>query len=421
MAQPDGNHGGGRSPPDLEDRLAFCTMGMFIIDKIEYLANNNTQPPPQERIIGGAGTYAALGARLAAGSRHASCVGWIVDMGSDFPAQFRTLIETWRTACMFRFDSTRLTTTAWNGYGDNEFRAFKYLTSKRRLDENSLSDDQVQARAFHMVCSPTRCMALVRGILDRRGRLRRRRRGVLTDGNGNEDADDGDDDDDDDRPLFIWEPIPDLCTPEELSRLREATHCVDVVSPNADELASFFTEMPEFSTRERMVANLLGLDAHNGEQKKKPLSTRGTTTALVVREGAHGCTAYVGSTKGLHLRAYHQRKEKVVDPTGGGNTFLGALAMGMTGRTTPDEAVLQELGLLNHPSEEPVVGEKGRFLLALLHATIAAGYAIEQVGMPAVSAEDGDCWNGEAYPERFRQYVDRERDYILAQLSSSCG
>ncbi|KIW22388.1 uncharacterized protein PV07_12278 [Cladophialophora immunda] len=382
----------GGSPPD---RLAFCTFGMFIIDRIEYL--NNAQAP-QERIIGGAGTYAALGARLAAGRRHAAHVSWIVDMGADFPAEFRGLIEAWRTSCVFRLDGGRMTTTAWNGYGPNELRAFKYLTPKRRLDETSLSDEQVLARAFHMVCSPARCMALVRGVLERRVRLLPGR-GPATHA------------EEEDRPIFVWEPIPDLCTPEELARLREAAACVDVVSPNADEFESFFHEMPGFSSRERMVENLLGLDGRDGGRQKKPLRT-----ALVVREGAHGCTTYVGRTRGFHLPAYHQSKEKVVDPTGGGNTFLGALAMGMAGTTTPDEAVLQELRL---PGES-ALREKG-LLLGLLHATVAAGYAIEQTGMPTVSAEDGDCWNGEAYPERFRKYIRRERAHIAVQLSGSCG
>ena len=43
-------------------------------------------------------------------------------MGSDFPADLRDLIETWNTKCVFRLDTDRLTTAAWNGYGHNEHR-----------------------------------------------------------------------------------------------------------------------------------------------------------------------------------------------------------------------------------------------------------------------------------------------------------
>ena len=91
---------------------------MISADEIEHLNSDK----PEQRIIGGAGTFAALGARLAAGIKHAQKVGWIVDMGSDFPPGFKDLIETWHTSCVFRLDSTRLTTTAWNGYGLNEHR-----------------------------------------------------------------------------------------------------------------------------------------------------------------------------------------------------------------------------------------------------------------------------------------------------------
>lgn len=264
-------------------------------------------------------------------------------------------------------------------------KAFKYLTPKLRLDEDSLSDEQIQARSFHMVCSPARCMSLVRGIMSRRQKL--------LDSSSSKNA----------RPIFVWEPVPDLCSPEELGRLRDAARHVDVVSPNADEFASFFTSMPHCQSREAMVEALLGL------RDEKPLGT-----ALVVREGAAGCTAYVGR-RTLHLMAYHQSKERVVDPTGGGNTFLGALAMGMTGSTCPGVSVFDDSRLRSESSSR-FVDEK--LLLGLLHATVAASYAIEQTGMPRLSVTDPDVWNGEAYQERFMQYFGRAREHILDQLAA---
>jgi len=58
-----------------------------------------------------------------AGERYASLVSWIVDVGSDFPPEFRSTIESWQTNCVFREDRARLTTRAWNGYsGENEHR-----------------------------------------------------------------------------------------------------------------------------------------------------------------------------------------------------------------------------------------------------------------------------------------------------------
>jgi hypothetical protein len=72
--------------------------------------------------MGGAGTYAAIGARLVAGQKHSASVGWIVDIGADFPNEFRQAIEAWGTSCLFRKDNSRLTTRAWNGYGLGEHR-----------------------------------------------------------------------------------------------------------------------------------------------------------------------------------------------------------------------------------------------------------------------------------------------------------
>lgn len=74
--------------------------------------------------MGGAGTYAAIGARLVTGAENSNSVGWIVDIGSDFPVEFRQTIESWRTDCLFREDSSRLTTRAWNGYGSEEHRGW---------------------------------------------------------------------------------------------------------------------------------------------------------------------------------------------------------------------------------------------------------------------------------------------------------
>ncbi|KIV97193.1 hypothetical protein PV10_00972 [Exophiala mesophila] len=297
-------------------------------------------------------------------------------MGSDFPPQFKTLIDTWDTKCVFRRDNTRLTTTGWNGYGPNEYRAFKYLTPKLRLDEHSLSNEQVMARSFHMVCSPQRCISIITGVIARRKLLAP----------------------DEPRPIFVWEPVPDLCTPEEFERLREAAAIVDVVSPNAEELESFFPSTSHPIPRNEMVARLLGLGSEGALR-----------TALVVREGALGCTTYVDGDM-LHLRAFHQTSTRVIDPTGGGNAFLGALAQGLTGIVS--ETVPEQLA----GNRKSLVSQRKNLLLALVHAIIAAGYAIEQVGMPTVSVLEPDTWNGERYQTRFAAYLDREQSHISNQL-----
>lgn len=82
------------------------------------------KPPiePRFNVLGGAGSYAALGARLFSPATQSKSVGWIVDAGSDFPAQVKHVIDDWKTSCLIRDTPNRLTTRGWNGYGENEER-----------------------------------------------------------------------------------------------------------------------------------------------------------------------------------------------------------------------------------------------------------------------------------------------------------
>ena len=83
--------------------------------------------------------------------------------------------------------------------------------------------------------------------------------------------------------------------------------------------------------------------------------------------------------------AYYQSGEgdKVVDPTGGGNTFLGALAVALARGKSIEEAC------------------------AWGH--VAASFAIEQVGFPVLSVdEEGrETWNGVRVEERLKEFQER--------------
>jgi sugar/nucleoside kinase (ribokinase family) len=260
--------------------------------------------------------------------------------------------------------------------------AFKYLTPKLRVEERSLDDDQIMASSFHMVCSPERCITLVEAIRARRSRLNP---GFPP-------------------PIFVWEPVPDLCTSAELANLQEAVRYVDVVSPNGDELAQFLEETLGKTDRRKMLDTILC----------KAGGLHGPVSVLV-RDGADGSRLYMEG-KSLHLRAYHQSGVGVVDPTGGGNTYLGGLAIGLTRMVHPQESYLDEK--LFHFGTRKTLRSSNyrRNVLAVVHATIAASYAIEQVGTPTLTDDHEDCWNGHVYEDRFAQYIERERPYILTQL-----
>ena len=81
-------------------------------------------PPrkPVKDILGGAGSWSALGARLFSPPPVSKSVGWVVDAGSDFPVELRHIIRSWETSCVLRETPDRKTTRGRNVYGENEDR-----------------------------------------------------------------------------------------------------------------------------------------------------------------------------------------------------------------------------------------------------------------------------------------------------------
>ncbi|KAL3418318.1 hypothetical protein PVAG01_10034 [Phlyctema vagabunda] len=375
-------------PPSQE--LDFCTLGMFIIDEIHY------QPPTPSvhDIVGGAGAYAALGARLLSPPPLSKTVSWIVDAGSDFPESISSQLRSWETSCLIRTDPSRLTTRGWNSFDENQDRAFAYTSPKLRLTPEDLRGPLLAAKSYHLICSPTRCREIVQKLLRRRAALHLP------------------------RPILVWEPVPDLCIPSELLNLTNTLPWINVCSPNHSELAALMgdsaidekTGEVDKSMVERACEQLL---------ESMPLNQN---FSLVVRAGAQGC--YIAQNGGIVKKAkkkrthrlnalsptmntadltslfagllndkgdyeferrdeeevnpgidewvpaYHTDASKVVDPTGGGNGFLGGLTV----------ALARGKGL-----EE-----------AAVWGSVAASLAIEQVGMPVLgSNEDGkETWNG---------------------------
>lgn len=337
--------------------IDFVTLGMFIIDDIHPPPSAPDQTP-RTNVIGGAGTYSAIGARLFSPPPKSKSVGWIVDAGTDFPPELRSIISSWCTGVLLR-PRDAPTARGWNGYGDNEHRAFKYLTEKLRLTAEDLTPELLRAKSFHLICSPTRCIEMIQQILHRRNQ---------TFGTGEA------------RPIIIWEPVPDLCTPAELNNTLKALQTVDVISPNHEELGALFS-----------YSHTSAVDKAAVEQQAQRLLTQGIGPegkgAIVVRAGKEGC--YIASENAQHwLPAYHTNPSRVIDPTGGGNGFLGGLAVGMV-RTGGDVLEAARLG------------------------SVAASFCIEQVGMPVLAHQEGqgssetETWNGARVLERLAEFRKR--------------
>ncbi|KAI4216118.1 MAG: hypothetical protein LQ351_001617 [Letrouitia transgressa] len=240
------------------------------------------------------------------------------------------------------------------------------MNEKVRVDEYALTPQQLKAKTFHMICSPQRCIDLIKGILRQQGRdptiagLSAAPRLKQS---------------------FIWEPVPDLCVPDEFERCLEALNWVDVMSPNLEEFATLVNDSFDLTNASGLKKLRLRCDTllnRNASQKCK---------AIVVRLGERGCLV-VQPNREKYLPAYYEpglSPEKVVDPTGGGNAFLGGLCIGL----------LENSFLVEN---------------AAVYATIAASFAIEQVGIPSLKlAEDAadELWNGENVKTRLRSYQER--------------
>jgi sugar/nucleoside kinase (ribokinase family) len=253
-----------------------------------------------------------------------------------------------------------LTTRGWNGYGENEHRAFKYLTEKKRLTADDLTPELLQAKSIHLICSPTRCVDLVKRIHERREELLGR--------NEHEHA----------SVRFIWEPVPDMCIEAELEKTLEALSYVDIISPNHEELGSLF------GYAHKSGVDIAALESHTSKLTAHGIGPTGKG-AVVIRVGKEGCyIARSGSKAGSWLPPYHRDQSKVIDPTGGGNGFLGGLAVGLV-RTDFD------------------------VVKAAAWGGVAASLCIEQVGVPRLTAgNDGrELWNDVDVQNRLEAYQAR--------------
>lgn len=242
------------------------------------------------------------------------------------------------------------------------------MTPKLRLDQHALVNTQLLwAKSFHLICSPLRCIDLVESILSLRKQAA---------SSGSKE-----------RPLFIWEPVPDLCIPEEMDNCQKALKYVDVVSPNHGELGGFFGT----DTNDRQNVDFRKIEDLSSQWVESGIA-QDSNGGIVVRCGKDGCLV---TRKGLQkwLPAYHQSSEAVVDPTGGGNGFLGGLAVGLIrAGSSPGIQNLEE---------------------AAAWGSVTASFAIEQVGMPSLShTAKGELWNGVCVDDRLSDFKQRLAGYI---------
>lgn len=326
----------------MEDPI-LTSLGLFIIDENRYPASWNRET--EHNIIGGGASYAIIGGRFTAGPVLGKRICGIIDKGSDFPDEVETEITSWGAGTIFRTDLSRLTTRGANVYGEDGVRSFVYSTPKKRIEASDIIEtgNLVGLRSFHFCCAMDRCGESIDLFLSK----------VLNSGKP--------------KPIFIFEPFPDVCIPLNLESLFSMLHKVDVFTPNLNEAAEFtgLTNLPH--TEEEIAQLALMYFKH--------MSPDG---GVVLRCGELGC--YVKTKKlAIMLPPYHTDQNKVIDVTGGGNSFCGAFAAALC--------------------------LSSDWLIAGVFGNLASGCVIEALGMPNMQTGAEELWNGMSVKSRLSTYL----------------
>ncbi|CAL9730574.1 protein Mak32p [Monosporozyma unispora] len=334
------------------DGIKFTTNGMFILDEI-----HSKEGKVYKDIIGGAGTFTILG-NLIVSPGHSK---WIVDIGNDFPNELVPIMQSWDPNCTVLRKLDRLTTRGINYYkGDNDLRIFDYLTKKKQIHVQ----DWVECFGkpifqnigyIHLVCSIERSKQIIEDICKIKNFDPTQ---IQTE----------------EKLTIIWEPLPDICQADNLPVINELIQgfigIKFIFSPNSEESSRLLGYEQEPSSLEECKI-----------MTKKLYCNIKSTDHCVIRCGRLGSITYdYEAKKLLHMPAYHTfTPQKVVDPTGGGNSFLGGFAMGY---------------ILSH----------GDLKYASICGNVVSGCIIEQIGIPQWDATK-KTWNGHTFKERFDYYI----------------
>ncbi|KAJ8132128.1 hypothetical protein O1611_g1495 [Lasiodiplodia mahajangana] len=337
------------------NRPVFVSLGMVILDELRF--------PRREPVIdvpGGSGLYATLGARLFKPSPKAADVGCIVTAGCDLPESTISLLESWGMTLLLIRDAEKPCTRSLLEYEDNAFgrNTFRYVTTPLRPSPIQLATSNLlHATSFHFLALPKDLEDQVTTLL----RLREEH-GIT------------------ERPLIVWEPAPSGCDSTNLAGHLKACALVDVFSPNRSELRSLLEGKSE--TEAQFSPSIVEAQAERFVEAGIGPNKQGLA---VIRSGEHGVLIVSKAKQPEWLPTYYEKgSTKVVDPTGAGNAFLGAFSV-----------ALQEM---NDARE------------ASLRGSVAASYALEQVGPPRLkvtSSLSGELWNESDVQLRLQDFKTR--------------
>jgi sugar/nucleoside kinase (ribokinase family) len=323
---------------NITPQISCVSLGMLIIDEIRMPSKS-----PLLNVIGGSSTFVTLGLRLF--TNNPSSVGCLVLAGSDFSREVEEEVKSWGTTLVLKKSPDKQSSRGLLVYEDDTFGAktFEYTTPPLRATPLDLVNTPLlNAQAFHLFGSPEEVLNQIPHLL----RLRRNHDPDLP------------------TPFIVWEPLPSSCKPENRHKFSDACRLVDVFSPNHLELEALCSDIDDASHQDDVLQHLehlgrLFTDSSIGVDIGFVQAGRGT---IVIRAGEHGALALHCNTPAVHAPAFYERgDERVVDPTGAGNAFLGGYIAGWL--------------------------RWGDVREALYSGSVAASFALAQIGLPGGEEE----------------------------------
>jgi sugar/nucleoside kinase (ribokinase family) len=326
----------------------LTTLGMFIIDDNQYHSLMNKAP--EFDIIGGGASYTIIGARMVAGATLGKQIKGFIDKGNDFPEAVEKELRSWGTGMIFREDPTRLTTRGVNAYDEFDIRNFKLVTPRKRIEYEDISASHLlESKSFHFCCAIERCGSIIDKINLATTSL----------------------------PVYIFEPSPADCLLESWPGLPEVLAKVDIFTPNFDEACALLS----ISQAEKATTKVEDVAATFAKYLRLPNS------GILIRCGANGCYVHTIDNYKFSVPAYHIDQAKVIDVTGGGNSFCGGFVTGF---------------LLT----------KGDWIIGAIMGSLVSGCIIERLGMP-IKEVGCEKWNGQTMTQRLAEFLSRNPHLVV--------
>jgi sugar/nucleoside kinase (ribokinase family) len=166
---------------------------------------------------------------------------------------------------------------------------------------------------------------------------------------------------------------------------------IDVLSPNHEEAAGFLSVaksdidgMEARSSIRTLLLNVLYSKALLAKVEKLPV--------ICIRSGALGALVSCNREEAIWVDAYHEKQEadRVVDVTGGGNSWLGGFAASLASRPEGKWSI----------KEVEQAAQKG---------SVSASFIIEQQSLPsfAYNSQGVELWNHEQAYTRLHHLQNR--------------